>query len=336
MREPFSKDRLLRRGLKLTHLRLIAALAETGQISAAAPMLAMSQPAASRLLGELDDVVGASLYKRHSRGVTLNALGLRLAEWSRSLLSDLDAVDREISELASGERGNVTVGAVTGPALELVLPVLRQIRMMLPGISSTIIVDTSDKLAELLLAERLDFYIGRIPQDADHSRFTAKPLGPEPASLIVRENHPLMRMQNLSMKDCIVYDWVLQAPGGLLRHTVESYLLERGLPLPERIISTSSILMTLALIARSNAISPVARPVAEFFGTSEGLDGRIATLPIADNLVVASYSILTRADRRLVPAAQVFLDHVVKLSRTHRMNEMAGEEHHLDAGRNVS
>jgi DNA-binding transcriptional LysR family regulator len=299
-----TRDRLIRRGLKLAHLRLLAALAETQQISAAAQQLAMSQPAASRLLAELDRIAGAALYRRHSRGITLTESGTTLARWARKFMRDLDAADRQIAEMKTGLRGTVSIGAVTAPAIELVLPVLRQARITHPGILTNVAVDTSDKLAEMMLAEKLDFFIGRIPQDFDHGLFASEPIGEEPVSLVVREGHPLTRTGGGSLENCVRYDWVLQAPGGLLRHTVETHLLERGLQLPARILSTSSTLMTLALISQSNAIAPVSRAVAEFFCRPDGLNSRIAILPVASDIAVTAYSLLRPASRALSPACQ--------------------------------
>jgi DNA-binding transcriptional LysR family regulator len=206
--------------------------------------------------------------------------------------------------METGLRGTVSIGAVTGPAIELVLPVLRQVRVTHPGILTNVTVDTSDKLAELMLAQRLDFFIGRIPQDFDHGQFASEPIGEEPIALVVRDSHPLIRTGNTSLQHCVRYDWVLQAPGGLLRHTVETYLLERGLQLPARILSTSSMLMTLALISQSNAIAPVSRAVAEFFSRPDGLNSRIVILPAASDLAVTPYSMLRPASRELSPACQ--------------------------------
>lgn len=315
------RDRLLRRGLKLTQLRLLATIAETGQVSAAAIQLAISQPAASRMLSELEGIADEKLYLRHPRGIELTEAGGKLADWAHKILRDIDAADREIGEMGAGQRGLVSIGSVTGPALEMVLPVLRQMRVTHPGITANVVVDTSDKLAELLLTERLDFFVGRVPRDVDHTAFAAHVIGPEPLGLIVREEHPLMRYRDLTLDQCVEYDWVLQAPGGLLRHTVETYLLEKGVRLPARVMSTSSMLMTLAFISRSNAIAPIARSVAEFFGGSEGLDGRIAILPAADDLVVSSYSILRHVARPLSPASRVFHDQIKALVKTKASEE---------------
>ncbi len=307
---------LLRKGLKLSHLRLLAALSETGQISAAATQLAMSQPAASRLLTEIEKIAGFQLYRRHARGIILTAYGDHLASSANRVLRELDSVGREMAEMGSGVLGAVTVGAVTGPALELVLPSLRQLRMTHPGIVITVVVDTSDRLAEGLLTERLDFAIGRIPQEIDQSRLRAHFIGPEPVSLIVRKDHPLTKVNNLKLENCVAYDWLQQAPGGLLRHAIETYILERGLPLPPRVIGTTSILMTLAMVTQTNAIAPISTAVAHFFGAPQGLDGRIETLAVADDMTVPPYSILTRNDRRLSPASQVLYDSILRQSES--------------------
>ncbi|MBS9722158.1 LysR family transcriptional regulator [Tianweitania sp. BSSL-BM11] len=302
------RDRLIRRGLKLTHLRLLAVLSETGQIRAAATQLAMTQPAASRLLAELDTITGAKLYDRHPRGVVLTPFGLKLADWAGKIMRDLDAADREIGEMEAGRSGFVSIGSVTGPALDLVLPVLRQTRVTHPNIATNIFVDTSDKLADLLLSERLDFLVGRIPSDVDHGRFAARQIGPEPMSLIVRQDHPLIRTGSTALADYVDYDWVLQAPGGLLRTTVETYILSKGLPLPQRVFSTSSTLMTLAIISQSNAIAALSEAVADFFAKPDGLNARIATLPAAPDLAVSPYSLLRSRDRPLSPASQTIWD----------------------------
>ncbi|MFC3726155.1 LysR substrate-binding domain-containing protein [Neoaquamicrobium sediminum] len=314
-RDATSPDRLVRRGLKFNHLRLVAKLGETNQVSAAAGQLALSQPAASRLLAELEQIVEAPLYQRHARGIVLTQAGLALVQWARKVLDDLDHADREIGEMASGVRGTVSIGSVTGPALELVLPVLRQARVTHPGITIDVSVDTSDKLAELLLARKLDFYVGRIPQELDHSHFAAEPIGPEPVSLVVRDGHPLMRPGRASIEACIAYDWVLQPVGSLLRHAVETYLLERRLQLPERIVSTSSTLMTLAIISQSNAIAPLARAAIDFFAGPEGLGAKLCALPVAEELAVSSYSVLRSSNKPLSPASDTLWSFICERAR---------------------
>lgn len=296
------KDMLIRQGLNLTHLRLLAALDKTGQISAAAAQIAISQPAASRQLAEIERVVGMKFYQRHPHGVTMNAVGLLLGERARWMLSALDDAGRDIAEISSGQRGSVNIGAVTGPAIELVLPVIREARLLYPDHDITIDVDTSDKLAERLLGGSLDFYLGRVLPGLDASAVNMQLVGDEPVSLIVRKGHPLLGRTNPSLQDCLDYDWVMQPPGGLQRYTVDRYLLDHAYHPPNRVVNTNSLMMMLAIVTRTNAIAPVSRAVADFYAGPDGLTGRIETLPVDHKMAVVPYGLVTLRGYEL-PAA---------------------------------
>lgn len=302
------RDELIRRGLRLPQLRLLVALRETGQVSAAAAQVAMTQPAASRLLADLERTVGAPLYERNARGVTLTPAGLALAGKAREVLHGLDEVQHEITALTSGERGTVRIGSVTGPAVELILPVIRELRVTFPEIELSVLVDTSDKLGDALFAGDLDFYIGRIPDGMSPSAIALEEIGPEPVSLIARLDHPLSRRDTLSVADCLAYDWVMQPEGGLLRRTAEGYLLRNGLRPPERILSTSSLLLTLAIISETNAIAPIARAAAEFYASQSAFGGRIRRLDVAADMSVIPYSLISLRDVEATPAARRVLN----------------------------
>lgn len=303
-----TQDELVRRGLKFSQLRLLAALRDSGQIGTAAAQVGMTQPAASRLLAQLDTMAGTPIYTRHPRGVTLTEAGHILADQATATLKGLDSAYRKVGQIGSGVRGHVRVGSVTGPSLELLLPAMREARLAYPDISITVRVETSDRLAEALLADDLDFYIGRVPDSADARPFSLHKIGAEPISLIVRLHHPLSRAPAPTLQDCLGFDWVMQPPGGLLRRTAESYLLERGLPLPRRVIGTTSILFTLALLHDTNAIAPLARAVGDFFIQRAALGSRLDILPVAQDMAVADFGIVSRAGDPFSPAVATLRD----------------------------
>lgn len=325
-------DDLILRGVKLSHLRLMAQLGDTTQISAAAIALNISQPAASRLASELEQITGVPLYSRHPRGIELTEFGLRLAARARAILQGLNDAGRELAELGSGQGGRVNIGSVTGPSIEMVLPMLKRMRMTHPLVETTVMLDVSGVLAQGLLANRLDFYIGRIPADADPRLFDATVIGEEPIALIVRRDHPLTRQPGITIADCMPYDWVMQDQGGLLRRTVEDYLIARDLPLPRKVLGTASLLLTLASIMETSAIAPIARSVADFFGGDVGLGGRITSLPVAPTLAVSDYALIRRAGSVLSPAAQVFFDSLLELTAPRPPLAMPDEHHPAGGG----
>lgn len=300
-------DELISRGIKLRQLALLLAVQDSGQMSRAAAIMNMTQPAASRMMADLEAIISARLTQRHPRGVTLTPAGERLAERSRHLLRNLDIAGREVRNLDRGRIGTVHLGSVSGPSLDLVLPIVRGLRESEPDLQVNVTVDSSDRLVTEMLSGRLDFCIGRIPEGVDPAAFEVTPIGVEPLALIVREDHELARNPPATLADCLGYDWVMQPPGGLLRTTIEQYLLARGLNLPQRVIGTSSLMLTLAFINRSDAIATMSTAAASFFAGSQGLRAPIHILPIARDLAVSSYGIVTLRDRAPTPAAMVIL-----------------------------
>lgn len=300
---------ILRKGLKISHLRLFAALAETGQMSAAASALAISQPAASRLAAETALITGATLYERTSRGVELTAAGRAFARRARRTLLEIDETERELYELANGSAGRVNIGSVTGPAVEYVLPAIRQARLSMPRVSINVEVATSDVLGEALFQGNLDFYLGRFPAGRDKRLFDARFVGPEAISLLVRRGHPLLRVPPERARERLPeFDWVLPFEGTLLRSTVEAALSARGMPLPSKVLSTSSFMLTVMTVSRTNAIAPVSSSVARFFASEFGDPSAVVELPAGLELEVEPYALIRMAGRELTPAAQAMYE----------------------------
>jgi LysR family transcriptional regulator for metE and metH len=83
--------------LEVRHLRLIAAIADTGSITGAARMLHLTQPALSRQLTELETRLGVALFARVNRRLVMSAAGERLLGGARRVLTDLERVERELT-----------------------------------------------------------------------------------------------------------------------------------------------------------------------------------------------------------------------------------------------
>src|ERR1700761_9473226 len=130
--------------LKLAQLRLVAAIEDTGSVSAAAHTLNLSQPAASRIVAELEAAFEAPLCERLARGVRLTPLGAALARHARSLLQQLAEAERELGDLRHGRRGAVAVGAVSGPAFDLMPAAVLRVREIAPEIELSVKIDSSN------------------------------------------------------------------------------------------------------------------------------------------------------------------------------------------------
>ena len=294
---------LMRRGLRLPQLRLLIAVADLGQISGAAALVGMTQPAASRMLTELERTIGTPLYQRHPRGVALTAAGSLLARRARSALQHLDTAFDEMDSLATGTGGLVHIGTVTGPGVELIRPLIRDLRVAYAEIAFDVLVNTSDVLADALMAGRIDFYLGRMLANVSAGDVTATTVGAEPVALIVRKDHPLMRRPAPpTLEDTLAFDWVMQAGGGLMRQAVDGYLLQAGLPPPQRILTTSSLVLTLGILSDTNVVAPIARSVAEVLVAPSRMNSDIRILPVAPDMAVSPYALICRRNAVPIPA----------------------------------
>jgi DNA-binding transcriptional LysR family regulator len=289
--------------LKLSHLRMIVALEEHEMVSAAAAATNISQPAASRMIAEMETLLNAPLCERLARGVRLTPLGQSLARHARSVLLQLAQAEREISDLRDGRAGSAALGAVTGPAIDLAAPAVAKLRALRPQIELTIKIDASNVLARDLLAARLDFIIARVPDDLNPRLFNCFTIGVEEACLIVRRGHPLTGRGPVSVKELAGHEWVIQPRGTPLRRTIETMFLAENVPMPERLSNTTSLLLTMIMVAKSNAIAPISVEAAKFMAQFPG-GGPVEILPTQQLIVVQPYSLIAVRNRALSPAAQ--------------------------------
>lgn len=305
-------ERLIGRGLKLSHLRLIVALDETGQLTAAGRSLRLTQPAASRLLAEAEAIAGHRLCDRQPKGIAMTAAGEALARRARRILAEIAEAGREIGDVAEGRLGTVRVGAVTAPAIDLVVPALQRLQRQHPGLTAQVDVTTSDVLVPDLLRSRHDFVVGRVPVGFDPRPLDVRWLTVERVALLVRANHPLAQRPQVGAVDLAPYDWVMQPPGSLLRSTVEEALLALGAEPPNCRLSTASLIVTLTRLTRSNSIAPVSVQVARLLAGEGGIVRAVTPLAIDFPLEVKPFGLIRLRGLKLPRSAQLLYDAVVE------------------------
>ena len=304
-------DNLLRKGLKLSHLRLLAALADVEQLTLAAATIGISQPAASRLVAEIERIIGSAVHERTGRGIGLTAMGRALALRAQRVRLELDDAARDLAEIAMGGIGHVRIGAVTGPALDRVLPALHTERLRHPNVTVEVAVSPSDMLCEQLSAGRLDFAVGRLPEGPQSEPLTFLPMEGEPVALIARRGHPLLRRPSpLMAEEALEYDWVMPSPDSLLTRSVVTRLTALGLPKPTQRLLTASFLLTLAVLQQSDAIAAVSHATAVQFASGDA--AAFDLLPLDLGIEVEPFGLITRQRVSLTPASQRLADLILK------------------------
>ena len=290
--------------LKPMHIQLLAALEGNAHLGNAARDVGISQPAASRMLTEIETLIGTAVHIKKGRGIELSAAGKALALRARRIRRELDNAAKELAEIETGGVGHVRIGAVTSAAIEYILPAIQKLKSAHPKLSIDVTVGPSREICAGVRRGELDFGIGRLVTDGDRRELTFEPLQTEPVAFIVRADHPLTQNENLASLDLFVYDWVLPEAGSPISRAVLGYFEALGSAMPAQRVSTSSLLLTVGMVRRSYAIAPIARSAFDIL--VGGLDGSdLAVLPI-NGVDVGVYGLITLRDHRLTGSAALF------------------------------
>ncbi|HBM61582.1 LysR family transcriptional regulator [Salipiger marinus] len=292
--------------LRPAQARLIAAIADHGQLQVAASLCRMTQPAASRLLTDLERQLGTKLFQRTPKGMEPTPAGALLARHARRLQHDLARLADDFTDLRTGRGGVVRVGAVTGPALGQLVPAVQQLKTQTPSVDVSIEVAPSLTLVQALDRGELDFVLARLPPQMDEQDFVVEPARDEIVQLLVRASHPLLDRGPVGMAALRDMRWILQVRGAPIRNAIDTAFHDAGLAAPQDVISTSSLLAIIALLKDSDAVAPMSKEVIDLM-LEPPVSADLRRLELDRLLTVAPYLIMQARGRVLPRAAERLL-----------------------------
>lgn len=293
----------VRSRLKTRQIVLLLQLYEQRSVLRAAELTGMTQPAASKMLGELEDSLGVKLFERHARGVEPTWYGEILVRHARLAMSEMDRAHEEIMALKSGISGQASIGTVLNPGTHLVPMVIAAVKQSHPRIRVSVEMDFSRPMVARLLEGQLDCVVGRILDSEGADELNFEPLCDEPHSIIARATHPLAQKENLAFSDLHELGWILQASGSVLRGRFNSMLHERGLAQPKNVVETSALPVTIALLQITDMIAVLPDQAVLPYCAA----GLLRILPIELGVKMDAFGIITRRGHPLSPGAEIVL-----------------------------
>jgi LysR family transcriptional regulator for metE and metH len=145
--------------MDIRHLRMVDAVAELGNLSAAASKLCLTQSALSHQLKRMENITGLPLFLRQGKRMLLTQAGQRLLESANNILNELDAAQRDIQAMAAGDKGRIRLSTECYTCyhwLPRVIPIFHQ---SYPDVDIDIDVDAMDDIPAALEARQLEFGI---------------------------------------------------------------------------------------------------------------------------------------------------------------------------------
>lgn len=286
-------------------LLLLARLDTHRHLGRAAEAMAVSQPAATKLLQQLEDTLGERLFVRLPRGMEPTPYGEVLIRYARRVLAEFGTAREEMAALRSGLRGALRVGSVPGAVPELLAPALVAYRRRHPQVAVSVVVETSDVMRLQLDRGDVDLVLGRLTEAHDDAHYASVPLLGESMVVVVRAAHPVFERGAVTLADMVALaegGWVLQPPGSPQRGRFEAALREAGVEARLAIIETASPIATTALLEHSDMAAVMPASQAAHYARL----GLLRVVPLDLPVRVPPVCLITRPDRALSPAAAQF------------------------------
>ena len=243
-------DGLRLRRLKLRDLHVLDAVAEAGSMAKAAPRLGMSQPAVSRVVADMEHLLGVPLFDRTSTGVELTRFGQALRRRTTAVTDELQQGLGELAFLADPTQGEIRVGT-TEPMTALTATIIQNISDAYGRIR--FVVSAADTLAlhEKLRHREIDIAVTRMAADFDrYQDLVGEALFEDELAVIAGKHNPLVRRRHLTLRSLMNEKWLLGTPAmSFLRPFIEEAFRSEGLDVPAATVTCGSYAMQVNLLA---------------------------------------------------------------------------------------
>ncbi|MEU3659690.1 LysR family transcriptional regulator [Streptomyces sp. NPDC032940] len=214
--------------MELRQLEYFVAVAEERNFTRAAERVHISQSGVSAQIRRLEQELGAELFDRSARTVTLTVAGKAALEHARAALAAAGAVGQAVGEVTDLIRGRLALGMVIGCTLTPLFDALAAFHEAHPGVELSLLEDSSDRLADGVRTGALDLALvgaaAAAPGDLETHTIISERL-----VVAVPPGHPLARRHRVVLRDLTDHPVICMPPGTGLRAVLDQACAGQGL-----------------------------------------------------------------------------------------------------------
>ncbi|MGW4349023.1 LysR family transcriptional regulator [Streptomyces sp. NPDC004690] len=250
--------------MELRQLEYFVAVAEERNFTRAAERVHISQSGVSAQIRHLERELGAELFDRSARAVTLTVAGKAALEHARAALAAAGAVGQAVDEVTDLIRGRITVGMVIGCTVTPLFDALAAFHQAHPGVEITLLEDSSDRLVEGVRTGAVDLaLIGTSATTPDG--LDALTIISERLVAAVPAGHPLARRRRVVLRDLVAHPIVCMPPGTGLRAVFDQACAAQNLQ-PAIALQASAADAVADLAARGLGVAVLSESMAAGHG----------------------------------------------------------------------
>lgn len=283
--------------MEMQNLRAFVLVAETGSFSVAAEKLHLTQPAVSKRVALLEEQLGADLFDRIGRSVSLTEAGEALLPHALAVQRELAAAERSVRDLAGAVSGQLRLATSHHIGLHRLPPVLSEFSRDFPAVHIDIEFMDSEQAHDLILHGQVELAVVTLAPEAETSLISV-PVWQDQLDVMVARDHPLLSQgKALDLASLSEHTAILPGLNTYTGQIVKALFDAHGLPL--RVSMATNYLETIRMMASVGlgwTILP--RSMA---------DASLATLSISGVDVQRTLGLVYHRGRSLSRAAQAFI-----------------------------
>jgi DNA-binding transcriptional LysR family regulator len=298
-----SEDRQIRR-LKLRELRILMAVIQAESMAKAARQLAISQPAVSRAIADMEHSLEVPLFDRTARGIEPTRYGRALFRRSVAVFDELKQGVQEIAYLSNPEAGELRIGSSASLSEGIVLAIVNRLSRKYPQVVFHVVPGGALALRESLRERRIELGIARLPEAAAEDEVHAEILFEEPLVVVASTANPWVRRRRIKLAELVNEPWTWSGPGTMFDTLVVDAFRVSGLEPPRATVYAEAINMRIRLAATGPFLAVIPASPLKFHAEHAS----IKKLPIELPMTQRSVGIITLKKRTLSPLAQLFIE----------------------------
>lgn len=270
-------------------LRAFVSICHHGNMTAAAQALALTGPAVSVLLRELEQKLGVRLFDRSTRSLRLSAPGREALVYAESILKQLGDLHTGMEDVAAGRSGALRIAATSSLAQTLVPPLIARFASQHPLVRIELNDCAPNQFQELILKGQVDLGIG-VMERID-SELHAQPIGKDRLCVVATTPWSLPGTRQMGCQQLARFPLVTLRPGYGVRASLDQAAAQAQVQL--QVAYEVSLMGTaLALVAQGLGVAVLPQSLLHF-SRCEGLDMRALIKPAIHRQI----SIVTRRDQ---------------------------------------
>lgn len=236
--------------LRLRDLETLDLLARTRSFARTAEVAAITQPALSKWLRELEQAIGLPLFERTTRHVAPTIYGDAMLECIARILTDLRGVKPTWEALRLGANKPVTIGTLPNMGPLLIPGTIEYLKTHDMSIQINLREDTLDRLLPQAQRRELDLLVCRLDATAHAAGLAVQPLYRDEMVVVCGTDHPLSLRDHVTWRDAHEFPWIAPPHGSPMRVALEAEFAHAGLVMPEIVLESVSHSANCAVVQR--------------------------------------------------------------------------------------